>query len=103
MEKEEDSIFTFKLFNYSLPSSKYRRETITQIIDEEEEDNASKVKLNKVPKVKSTLQGEEPDKIFTFNELITKVRSENKNSFQPCTLSLRKIDARNRKILEGKF
>lgn len=97
--KEDSNIYSFILFN--LPSSKYRRESITQIIDEEKEESNSKIKLNKVPKIKTDLQGEGKDKILTFNELMEKVNSKNKNTFQPCTLSLRKMDARNRKILEG--
>jgi hypothetical protein len=48
-----------------------------------------------------TREDNEKQQIFTFNELLTKVDSENPNNFKPCTISLRKIDARNRKILEG--
>lgn len=61
-----------------------------------------RIDLKKVPKIKAKMdEDSEKQSIFTFNELLTKIDSENKNSFKPCTLSLRKIDARNRKILEG--
>ncbi|CAI2359585.1 unnamed protein product [Moneuplotes crassus] len=84
-------------FNFS---SKRASENTSQILDEYG-DNTVVVNLKKVPKMSANVQQVRKSQgVLTFEELLTKVDSEVANGFEPCTFSLRKIDAKNRKLFE---
>ena len=59
-----------------------------------------KKKLMQSSKASSNVEDKGESRIFTFNELLTKVDNQKMQSFKPCKMSLRKIDAKKRRILE---
>jgi hypothetical protein len=90
------SIMLQNIEEYNLSGTTIKKSTSYNISDLDESDTDKR----KFAKQKTILDEDDKKKsIFTFNELLTKIDTDNGPKFQPCTLSLRKIDARNRKIL----